>query len=410
MKYDILTNNEESLSIEVVAGKIVSFRNKNVAKKGIRLFENNQIYTTSFVGEISDEDLIKKAFSTKSVGIPYDYQRSELTDFKIINEESLKLPLSSINEAIEQAESELATLASEFVFTGKFIKSINQRTLRNENKKLLERKFGNNEFEYIYKKTGSPNIIDGYFVQSGPELHVQDIIKSHKPFLQAFKNEIKFKAGRYPVLFIDSGQLLGKLTESLSGEKYCNGSALFSGKLNQQILSPQFSLYDINYSPEHSMYRQFDDEGTVRKLNKLPLIENGVMKNIIADLRTAKKYSVEATGNGVRAFDSAVRTGFNMLTYGPGKRSTKEILSSLNECIVVFMGHGGDFTDKGEFSTPLHLAYMMNKGEIVGRLPQLTVKTSTNEMFGSKLIEVGSDGFQKNQEPSIFTEMDVILN
>lgn len=410
MKYDILTNSEESLSIEVVAGKIVSFRNKNVTKKGIRLFENNQIYTTSFVGEISDEDLIKKAFSTKSVGIPYDYQRPEFNDFKIINEESLKQPLSSLNDVIEQAENELASLASEFVFTGKFIKSINQRTLKNENGKLLERKFGNNEFEYIYKKTGSPNIIDGYFVQSGSQLCVQDIIKAHKPFLEAYGKEIKFKAGKYPVLFIDSGQLLGKLLESLSAEKYCTGSALYSGKLNQQILSSQFSLYDVNYSPEHSMYRQFDDEGTIRKLNRLPLIENGVMKNVIADLRTAKKYSVEATGNGARSFDSAVRTGFNMITYGAGKRTTKEILNGLEECIVVFMGQGGDFTDKGEFSTPLHLAYMMNNGEVVGRLPQLTVKTSTAEMFGSKLIEVGSDGFQKYQEPALFIEMDVILN
>ena len=43
MKHDILTVNEESLSIEVVGGVVNSSRNKNITKKGVRLFENNKI-------------------------------------------------------------------------------------------------------------------------------------------------------------------------------------------------------------------------------------------------------------------------------------------------------------------------------------------------------------------------------
>ena len=43
MKHDILAVNEESLTVEVVGGKINSSRNKNISKKGVRLFENNKI-------------------------------------------------------------------------------------------------------------------------------------------------------------------------------------------------------------------------------------------------------------------------------------------------------------------------------------------------------------------------------
>jgi PmbA protein len=96
---------------------------------------------------------------------------------------------------------------------------------------------------------------------------------------------------------------------------------------------------------------------------------------------------------------------------GAGKRSTQEILKGLDNCIVVFMGDGGDFTDKGEFSTPLQLSYLVQKGEIIGRLPQLTVKTTTDEMFNTRLIEIASDGFQNdNLKPSLFSEMDVYVN
>jgi predicted Zn-dependent protease len=411
MKYEIMTLNDESLSIELIASKINSYRNKNVTKKGIRFFDNNKIYTTSFVGQISDSELIKKAGTTKNVGVPYEYVLPSNPQIQLRDEESLKTPLTAINESIALAQERLEKYSKDFVFNGKFERAILNRTITNADGMKLERNFAYNEWHFLFKKVGSANMIDGYFGEEGRNLDVKDVLDRNIPYLEAYKNELSFKAGNYPVLFIDSGELLGKLSESLLAEKYCEGSALYSGKLNTKIFSDNFSLYDVNYSPAHGIYRKFDDEGTIRKLSHLPLVENGVFKNIIADLRCAKKYGVEATGNGQRNFDSAARTSFNSLVIGAGKRTTQNILNSLEECIVVFMGHGGDFTDKGDFSTPLQLSYLIKKGEIVGRLPQLTVKTTTQDMFGSRLMEIASDGFQKNNlQPSLFSEMDVYLN
>ncbi len=414
MKHDILTTNEESLSIEVIAGKINSSRFKNITKKGARIFDNGKIYSNSFVGEIADLELLKKGTEAKEkvgVGIPFDYSIPLNPQLKIEDTESMKAPLSSINEAIELTQERLSKYFNDFVFNGKFQRSIHSRKMINSEGMLLERKFAHNEWHYLFKQVGSPNLFDGYFEESGKKLNIKDVLDKCIPYLEAYKNEIKFTAGKYPVIFIENGQLMGKLAESLIAEKYCEGSALYSGKLNQKLFSSDFSLYDVNHSPDHGLYRKFDGEGTIRELSHLPLIEKGVMKNIIADLRTAKKYGVEATGNGQRGTDSAVGTSFNSLVIGAGKRSTQEILNSLDVCVVVFMGHGGDFTDKGDFSTPLHLSFLVKKGEIIGRLPQLTVKTSTEEMFGSRLLEIASDGFQKsNLGPSLFSEMDVYLN
>ncbi len=411
MKHDIYSINEESLAIEVVAGQVNSSRNKNITKKGVRLFEGNKIYTTSFVGDISDADLLKKAQGAKSVGIPYDYQLPEYQSLKMIDEESFAAPLSKIQEAIESTQERLRMFSNEFVFNGKFVRSINTVMIKDDKGAVLEKKFGHSHWHYLFKRVGSPNLLDGFIAGSGRTLDIADVMERNIPYIAAYKNEIKFQNGKYPVLFVEGGILTYKLSESLRADKYCEGSALYSGKLNQQIFSKDFSLYDVNYSPEHGVYRKFDEEGTVRKIARLPLIENGVMKNVISDLRNAKKYGVEATGNGQRSYDSAVGIGFNSLVIGAGKRSTQEILKSLDNCVVVFMGDGGDFTDKGEFSTPLQLSYLVQKGEIVGRLPQLTVKTSTDEMFNTRLMEVASDGFQKDaMGPCIFTEMDVYLN
>lgn len=411
MKHDILTMSEESLAVELVGGKINSYRNKNITKKGVRLFSDNKIYNTSFVGQISDEELLKKAEASKSVGIPFDYALPGKLQFSMIDEESLSRPLSSINEAIELSQEYLSKLSSQFIFNGKFVRSIHSSLMTNSEGMILEKKFAIDEWHYLFKQSGSPQLLDGYFAEGARTLDIKDVFEKNIPYLHAYKNEITFNNGKYPVLFITGEELLDKLSESLLAEKYCEGSALYSGKLNTKIFSSNFSLYDVNYSPAHGLFRTFDGEGTIRELSHLPLIENGVMKNIIADLRNAKKYGVPATGNGQRRPDSAVSTNFNSLVVGAGKRSTQEILNSLDECVVVFMGDGGDFTDKGDFSTPLQLSYLLKKGEIVGRLPQLTVKTTTQDMFGSRFMEVANDGFQKTSlQPSFFTEMDIINN
>lgn len=413
MKYDVLTTNEESLSVEVVAGKINSRRFKNITKKSARLFEGKKIYSNSFVGEIPDEELLRKIREEKEnvgVGIPFDYQIPESKSLKIEDSESLKIPLTSINESIEVAQEKLAKYSKEFVFNGKFERAFHTRTLTNSNGGVLSRRFALNEWYFLFRKVGSPNLMDGYFAQTSRDLNVGDVLEKNIPYLEAYNHEIKINNGRFPVVFIESNQH-GKLAESLLAEKYCEGSALYSGKLGSKLFSSQFSLYDVNYSPAHGNYKKFDGEGTVREFTNLPLVEKGVFKNVIADLRSAKKYGVEATGNGQRNTDTAVSTSFNGLVIGKGSRSTQEILSSLKECIVVFMGHGGDFTDKGDFSTPLQLSYLIKNGNIVGRLPQLTVKATTDEMFGSRLIEIANDGFQKCfQNPSLFCEMDVYVN
>jgi len=408
---DILTVGEESLSVEVIAGKIHSCRSKNIIKKGLRIFEQNKIYASSYVGEISDEQLFEKVRANMAVGIPYEFSLPEVSGMRLQDDESMQAPLQSILQAFEMSKEKLGRFDRQFTFTGKFRRRLNRQSLKSSEGMLCESAFAVNEWHYFFKEKGSPQLLDGYFGESARTLDVQDTLDKNTPYLEAYKTQAKIENGSYPVLFIDDEVLLRKISESFIADKYCTGSAIYSDKLNAQIADSKFSLYDINYSPEHGLYKKYDDEGTVRKLLKLPLIERGVMKNVIADLRSAKKYGLKPTGNGQRNFDSAVTTNFNRLLVGAGTRSTQDILKSLDNCIIAFLAWGGDFTDKGDFSTPLQLSYLLQKGEIVGRLPQLTVKTSTQEMFGPRLIEIASDAFQRTtHSPSIFSEMDVYLN
>ena len=141
------------------------------------------------------------------------------------------------------------------------------------------------------------------------------------------------------------------------------------------------------------------------------MVKEGVFQNLICDLRNAKKYNLSPTGNGQRSFDTSTTLGFNKVFIEGGSRSVQDILNDLPECLIVEMAAGGDFTDTGDYSTPVQNGFLAKNGVITGKLPQITLKSSLQKMLGDDLIEISSNSFSGLEYNSaIFTEMNVLLN
>ena len=239
---------------------------------------------------------------------------------------------------------------------------------------------------------------------------LNESIDHHLPFLKAFEKKATVANGRYPIVVPQPEQILfSKLKESLQIDRYRSGAALYSSKLGEKVFSDQFSLYDVDWAPELGIASAFDGEGVRRENPRLPLIERRVFKNVISDLRNARKYGTASTGNGQRSFDSNSRLDFNAVLLGRGSRDYRALMKEMGECIFILMAMGGGFTDTGDFSTPVHLSFLVKGGEIIGRLPPISVKSSLAEMFGDRLLAVSSDGLGASaQNPCLFAEMEVI--
>ena len=50
------------------------------------------------------------------------------------------------------------------------------------------------------------------------------------------------------------------------------------------------------------------------------------------------------------------------------------------------MASGGDTTPDGHFATPVQMAYLMEDGRLVGRLPELNISGSFFDLLGSDYI------------------------
>ncbi len=105
-------------------------------------------------------------------------------------------------------------------------------------------------------------------------------------------------------------------------------SFLSRNKIGDRVFSSDLTVIDKPRDPELPLNSPFDDDG-VRTYDK-PIIENGVLKNILHNSKTAFKWGVKSTGNA-----GWISPHPWNLEVKPGDLSENEIYSALGNGILV---------------------------------------------------------------------------
>ena len=91
------------------------------------------------------------------------------------------------------------------------------------------------------------------------------------------------------------------------------------------IIDAPLDLEAVNAQP-------FDDEG-VACYNKA-IVENGVFKTFMHNLKTAKKFNTTTTGNGVKAGNSISAGSYNLFIE-KGDKTKEELIASVEEGLLI---------------------------------------------------------------------------
>jgi PmbA protein len=185
----------------------------------------------------------------------------------------------------------------------------------------------------------------------------------------------KIKPGRMPVLFAPSGTLAlaFPLSQGLNGKEVYKGTSPLTGKIGEKIFDEKLTIIDDGTIDGKFASASYDDEGVPRRRNTL--IEKGMLKGFIYDLKTAAQSGVESTGNASRSLFYPPEPSGTNLVIQAGNTPLKDILAGMEKGIIVedLLGIGQGNVISGAFSNPLALAFMVEKGEIVGRVKDLSI-------------------------------------
>jgi PmbA protein len=193
----------------------------------------------------------------------------------------------------------------------------------------------------------------------------------------------RINPGKMPVLFAPTGTLaLGlPLSQGLNGKEVYKGTSPMKGKIGEKLFDEKITIIDDGTIDGKFASASYDDEGIPRRRNML--IEKGVLKSFIYDLKTAAQSGVESTGNATRGPFNPPEPSFTNLVIQPGKTPLKDILAGIDDGIMVedLLGLGQGNTISGAFSNPLALAFKIEKGEIVGRVKDMSIAGNIYELL-----------------------------
>ncbi len=193
--------------------------------------------------------------------------------------------------------------------------------------------------------------------------------------------------GEYPVIIENSAMisLLSSFSGMFGGETHLKKVSPIQGKLGQQIFSDKITIYDMPLKEDAVVRQPFDEEGVACR-NKT-VVDRGVFTTMLHDLKTAKAFDTESTGN---AFGGSV-SGCNLFIEA-GTLSKEELIASVDKGLLLtsFDGlHAGLNAISGDMSLKT-CGFYIEDGKIVKPVTLIIMAGNFVKMMND-VEAVGSD-------------------
>lgn len=210
----------------------------------------------------------------------------------------------------------------------------------------------------------------------------------------------EIKPGKYTVI-LEPAAAVGLLSYlgvyGFGGQLYNEGRSFTAGKLGKKILSPLLSMED-NSLDGGAPGLPFDFEGQPR--TRVTLVENGVLKAVVHDRKTAKKARTASTGHALPQPNGMGPIPLN-LSVKPGQGTLADLIKGTERGILVTQFHytnilkvqnvemtgmtrnGTFMVENGKIAYPImNMRFTQNMVEAFGNIEAVSAETGLVAEWG----------------------------
>jgi len=236
---------------------------------------------------------------------------------------------------------------------------------------------------------------DGYFVDMGSldKLDKETVAKKAVDKAACKVGGEVGPTGTFPVLLTPGAMrsLMSVFAAVFSAENTQKGLSLLAGKEGQVIAADCVTLMDDPFYADSYAQASFDAEGCATSTKAV--IENGVLKTLLHNLKTAHVAGIKTTANASKA-GYAATVGVSPYNFyiAPGEKTQDELLAQMGNGVIVdsFGGlHAGASAVSGDFSLQ-STGFLVENGQKGKYIHSFTVAGNFFELL-KKIVAVGSD-------------------
>ena len=187
--------------------------------------------------------------------------------------------------------------------------------------------------------------------------------------------------GKYPVIFDPrvSRSIAGHFASAINGSAIARKTSFLKDMLNKQIANPAINIIDDPFLKRGLGSRLFDAEGLGSR--KYTLIENGVLKQWLLDLSSAKQLNLKPSGNAKRGISGPPSPGTSNFMISPGDVTPENLIKNVSEGFFVTDMIGSSVSMiTGDYSRGAS-GFWIKNGELSIPITEATIAGNLKEMF-----------------------------
>ncbi|MGD1994868.1 MAG: TldD/PmbA family protein, partial [Anaerolineae bacterium] len=296
-----------SLPVRFRAGALESVKAVSTAGRALRIVDDGRLGFSTTTDMTDDAQLIQNGLVSAQFGdrVPFEFPS-----------ETLMPSVACFDEAVdaldEEAMIDLGASVVERVLAHDEALQIEVSVEKSVDQVRLLNTAG---LELTERRTGFSVTIQATRAAEGDILIVYDAASSRRRSdvdamaladgvierLRWAERVAKTESKAMPVVFRSLGTLplFMPLMQGLNGRQVYLGASPLAERQDQQVLDERLTLIDDGRLDFASRSASFDDEGT--PTFEKPLIERGVVRHFLYDLKTAAQAGKEPTGNGFKS-------------------------------------------------------------------------------------------------------------
>ncbi len=193
----------------------------------------------------------------------------------------------------------------------------------------------------------------------------------------------KVETAKVPVVYDPrvANSLVRHLASAVNGAAIARGTSFLKDSMDQRVFAEGIAIHDDPHRRRGLRSKPFDAEGMANP--PLDLVEDGVLKSWVLDLRTARKLGLETNGRASRGTSSPPSPSLTNLYMKPGEQTSLELIADIQSgfYVVELIGFGVD-TVTGDYSRGA-AGFWIENGEVTYPVSEITIAGNLKDMFAN---------------------------
>jgi PmbA protein len=191
----------------------------------------------------------------------------------------------------------------------------------------------------------------------------------------------KARTAKVPIVFDPrvAGGLIGHLASAINGRTVTRGTSFLKNKMGEQVFAKGLTVVDDPHRARGLRSKPFDAEGLQNARRNI--VEDGVLKTWLLDLRSARQLGLAPTGHASRGTSSPPGPSATNLYLEPGEMTREALIGEIDAgfYIAEMMGMGVNAVT-GDYSRGAS-GFWIEKGALAYPVSEVTVAGNLKSMF-----------------------------